>query len=46
MNAGFDEVAQQLPRFDIDRHGNRLDKPLDPYGALTDLAFCFVCLMG
>ena len=30
--AGFGQVTQQLPKFDIDKHGNRLDKPLDPYG--------------
>ena len=32
MLAGFGQVTQQLPKFDIDKHGNRLDKPLDPYG--------------
>ena len=35
--AGFEEVAQQLPKFDIDKHGNRLDKPFDPYGELFRL---------
>ena len=32
MIAGFGQVMQQLPKFDIDKHGNRLDKLLDPYG--------------
>lgn len=32
MLAGFAQVTQQLPKFDIDKHGNRLDKPVDPYG--------------
>ena len=35
MCAGFDQVTQQLPKFDIDKHGNRLDKPLDPYGEIA-----------
>ena len=29
---GFAAVSQQLPTFAIDRHGNRVGKPLDPYG--------------
>ena len=29
---GFESIEGQLPKFDIDKHGNRLDKPLDPYG--------------
>ncbi|KAL3141890.1 hypothetical protein ABBQ32_004551 [Trebouxia sp. C0010 RCD-2024] len=32
VGAGFGQVTEQLPKFDIDKHGNRLDKPLDPYG--------------
>ncbi|KAL3153437.1 hypothetical protein ABBQ38_011772 [Trebouxia sp. C0009 RCD-2024] len=32
---GFGQVTQQLPKFDIDKHGNRLDRPWDPYGTTT-----------
>ena len=32
---GFEGIADQLPKFDIDKHGNRLDKPLDPYGEVV-----------
>ena len=31
-SVSFASVSQQLPTFAIDRHGNRVDKPLDPYG--------------
>lgn len=37
VDVGFEGVADQLPKFDIDKHGNRLDKPLDPYGAYVPL---------
>ena len=30
--AGFGDAIGQLPKFDIDKHGNRLDQPFDPYG--------------
>ena len=42
VDVGFEGVADQLPKFDIDKHGNRLDKPLDPYGAyvLSDSPHC------
>ncbi|DBB11172.1 TPA: hypothetical protein ACH3X3_006625 [Trebouxia sp. C0006] len=35
MSTGFESIEGQLPKFDIDKHGNRLDKPLDPYGTAT-----------
>ncbi|KAL0042853.1 hypothetical protein WJX79_001571 [Trebouxia sp. C0005] len=35
VSTGFDSIEGQLPKFDIDKHGNRLDKPLDPYGTAT-----------
>ncbi|DBA76330.1 TPA: hypothetical protein ACH3X1_010042 [Trebouxia sp. C0004] len=34
-DTGFEGIEGQLPKFDIDKHGNRLDKPWDPYGEIV-----------
>ncbi|KAL0030329.1 hypothetical protein WJX77_010230 [Trebouxia sp. C0004] len=35
VSTGFEGIEGQLPKFDIDKHGNRLDKPWDPYGTAS-----------
>lgn len=43
LPAGFEGIADQLPKFDIDKHGNRLDKPVDPYGEACRCSACQIC---